>query len=253
MSQATLNDEAVVERTTPSDATRPETEQNQPTTPDVVSQFEYKPVPIYAPVAAVIGVISGGAMQFEFFVLIAFFGIFIGAFAMWRIRQSSGTLGGAVWARIGLFASVICFFGGITTHAYAYATEVPEGHIRVNFSRDISKRQFIDSNGVRELHPAVAPLKDQKIFIKGYMYNTQKQTGLEDFVLLKDNGQCCFGGAPKLYDMMIVKLPPGKTVDKIEGLISVSGTLRCTPHSPHVVYMIEANYGSSVVRARTSH
>jgi len=250
MSQATLNDAAAIERTTPSDVTQSKTEQPPPTTPDAVSQFEYKPVPIYAPVAAVIGVISAGALLFEFFVLIAFFGIFIGAFAMWRIRQSNGTLGGAVWARIGLFASVICFFGGITAHAYAYATELPEGHIRVNFSRDISARQFVISNGVRELHPAVAPLKNQKIFIKGYMYNTQKQTGLEDFVLLKDNGQCCFGGAPKLYDMMVVKMPPGKTVDKIDGLVSVAGTLKCYPHSTDAVYVIDASY---VARARTSH
>ena len=248
MSQATLNDEAVADIAAPAEATQPE--QNQPATPDVVSPFEFKPVPIYAPVAAIIGVISAGAMLFEFFILIAFFGIFLGAFGMWRIRQSKGALGGAVWARIGLFSSVICFFGGISAHAYAYATEVPEGHIRVNFSREISKRQFVVSHGVRELHPDVIPFKDRKIFIKGYMYNTKKQTGLEDFVLLKDNGACCFGGAPKLYDMMIVKLPPGKTVDKIDGLVSVSGTLRCTPHSSDVVYMIEANY---VARARTSH
>jgi len=254
MSQAILNDEAAISSTevaeridTPLTAAGAEFPAGRA---DERSNFDYKPVPPYAPVAGVIAIVSSTALFAEIVVLLALAGIFVGGFAMWRIRKSNGTLGGKTWARVGLFGSAFFFVASVATHAYAYATEVPEGHIRVNFSREISAKQFEYINGVRELHPAVAPLDGQKIFIKGFMWNTQKQTGLEDFVLLKDNGKCCFGGAPKPYDMMVVKMKNSKTVDKIEGLVSVAGTLKCYPQSSDAVYIVEATY---VARARTSH
>lgn len=211
-------------------------------------EFSYKPVPVIAPVAAFFGFASLFALVSEFAVLITLIGIVVGATAVWTIRRSHGELGGRMWAYIGLFGSLILFVTGLTKHVYAYATEVPDGYHRVSFSRDISAKQFVAANGRRQLHPDVAPLKDQKIFIKGYMYNTQKQTGLTGFTLLKDNGQCCFGGNPKPYDMIVVDMQNGKTVDKIDGLVSVAGVLRCNPQSPGAVYRLEAVY---VAPART--
>jgi hypothetical protein len=249
MSQAVLNDETVY--ATSSEAVAVETSPAPSgATPLDVKDFDYKPVPAYAPVAGIIGIISATALYAEIMVLMALAGLFVGGFALCRIRNANGTLGGKTWARVGLISSAFFFVTGVATHAYAYATEVPEGHIRVNFSRDISAKQFVYVNGVRELHADVAPLDGQKVFIKGFMWNTQKQTGLEDFVFLKDNGACCFGGAPKPYDMMIVKMQNGKTVDKIDGLVSVAGTLKCYPQSSSAVYILEATY---VARARTSH
>jgi hypothetical protein len=249
MSQAILNDEATLPSSTVAD--RVETSPSTASGPaDELSDFDYKPVPPYAPLAAVIAIVSATALYAEIVVLLALAGMFVGGFAVLRIRKANGALGGKNWARIGLFGSTIFFFTGIATHTYAYMTEVPEGHLRVSFSRDISAKQFAYVNGVRELHPDVAPLDGKKIFIKGFMWNTQKQTGLEDFVLLKDNGKCCFGGAPKPYDMMVVKMKNGKTVNKLAGLVSVAGTLKCYPQSSTAVYILEATY---VARARTSH
>ena len=251
MSQAILNDVAASRSSgaAVSDAS-PSAASATAEMPRNPAGFDYKPVPAYAPVAGVIAILSATALFAEIMVLLAFAGIFVGGFAVYRIRKANGALGGKTWARLGLYGSLVCFVAGIATHAYAYATEIPAGHIRVNFPHDISNKQFVYVNGVRELHPDVALLDGQKIFIKGFMYNTQKQTGLDNFVLLKDNGKCCFGGAPKPFDMMVVKLQNGKTVDKIDGLISVAGTLKCYPQSPGAVYLLEATY---VARARTSH
>lgn len=213
-------------------------------------EFTYKPVPVVAAVAGFFGIASVFALLSEIAVLLTLVGMVVGGVAVWKIRGSRGELGGRLWANIGLFGSAIFFVTGVANHVYAYATEVPEGYVRVSFPRDISARQFVVTNGVRKLHPDVAPLKDQKIFIKGFMYNTQKQTGLSGFVLLKDNGQCCFGGNPKPFDMMEVRLQNGKTVDRIDGLVSVAGVLRCDPSSPGAVYVLEATYVES---ARTVH
>ena len=254
MSQAILNDEAA---SPASNAASPvETSPcvspvaERAPQPNERSEFDYKPVPAIAPVAAVIGLLSSMALYAEIVVLLAFAGIIVGGIAVWKIRKAKGTLGGKTWARIGLAASAFFFVTGIASHTYAYMTEVPEGHIRVDFTHDISRKQFKYVHGVRELHPDVEPLDGKKIFIKGFMWYTKKQTGLTDFVLLKDNGKCCFGGAPKPYDMMVVKMQNGKTVDKLDGLVSVAGTLKCYPQSPDAVYILEATY---VAHARTSH
>ena len=220
--------------------------------PNEPKQFGYKPVPVIASVSAFFGIASVWAVLWEPAVLVTLIGIVLGGLSVWKIRKADGELGGRLWANIGLFGSLIFFFAGVTSHAYAYYTEVPEGYMRVSFPRDISARQFVIVNGVRELHPEVEKLEGKKIFLKGWMYNTQKQTGLTGFTLLKDNGKCCFGGSPKPYDMILIKMADGKTVNRIDGLVSVAGVLRCDPSAPpgSAVYTIEATY---VDQARTIH
>ena len=74
------------------------------------------------------------------------------------------------------------------------------------------------------------------------MWLTQRDKGLEKFVFLKDNGECCFGGEPKPYDMMQVEMPGGKTVDGHTGMVSVAGILRTNVVAPDgdAVYILEA-------------
>ncbi|GAB4136550.1 MAG: DUF4190 domain-containing protein [Planctomycetaceae bacterium] len=218
-----------------------------------VIDFDYKPVPVFVPVTVFLGVSSAIALLAEFGLAICLVGIVTGIMALRKIRNSNGEYGGARLAKLGLTACVFFLIAGTTTHIYAYVTEVPEGHYRVNFPKDISEKQFRIVNGQRTLHPDVARYENQKIFIKGYMYNTRKQTGLADFILLKDNGKCCFGGNPKPYDMMHVKMQNGLTVDKLDGLVAVAGVLRCYPSvkdGEGAVYVIEATQAG---RARTAH
>jgi hypothetical protein len=102
-----------------------------------------------------------------------------------------------------------------------------------------------------EIHPDVKPLDGQKVFIKGWMWNTQSSRGLDHFVLLKDNGKCCMGGDPAPYDMMEVRLRDGATASYTEGLIAVAGVLRMDPQGPargEPVYVLEAD---QVSRAKT--
>ena len=49
-------------------------------------------------------------------------------------------------------------------------------------------------------------LDGQRIFIKGYMYPTKELEGLNSFLLVKDTGQCCFGGNPAITDMIMVTM-----------------------------------------------
>ena len=62
------------------------------------------------------------------------------------------------------------------------------------------------------------------------MYPMEQTTGLTKFTLCKDTGDCCFGGEPKISDMIHVEFVDGVTADHRELILSgVAGTLRVKP------------------------
>ncbi|MCA9051241.1 MAG: hypothetical protein KDA89_21035, partial [Planctomycetaceae bacterium] len=125
-----------------------------------------------------------------------------------------------------------------------YRTECPEGYLRVNFPNEISKREFIYMGNARRLHPEVAPLIGQKVFLKGFMWQTQASEGLRQFVFLKDNGECCFGGSPKPYDMMVVQMANNATTKAYTGMVSVGGVLNANVGAGEgePVYTVDADF-----------
>jgi hypothetical protein len=76
------------------------------------------------------------------------------------------------------------------------------------------------------IHPDVAALDGKKIFLKGFMYPTRKTQGITEFIMAKDNGQCCFGGEPQITDMVYVKLDKPLAVDFTDSRVSVSGVFK---------------------------
>ncbi|MBI1344695.1 hypothetical protein GC163_00250 [bacterium] len=58
-------------------------------------------------------------------------------------------------------------------------------------------------------------LHGQKVRIRGFMYPTFESSGIEQFVLARDNQICCFGRDPKVYDLISVTLQPNKPTDYI--------------------------------------
>ena len=71
------------------------------------------------------------------------------------------------------------------------------------------------------------------------------------FVFLKDNGECCFGGDPKPYDMMEVRMTGDQTTRAYTGMIAVSGTLNADVRAEEgePVYIVDADI---VEEAQTS-
>ena len=168
--------------------------------------FDYIPVSPWAPIALCLGLLGLTGFIGIFGLYVAFFGIFIGIAAISRIRASAGFVKGTGMAVTGLVLSVACFVLGSAKMAHAYSTEVPEGFARVNFPKDVAEKQFVYVGGHRKLHPDVAALIGQKVYLKGFMWATQDTEGLTRFILLKDNGECCFGGKPKSHDYIFITL-----------------------------------------------
>ena len=187
--------------------------------------FDYRPVPVSAPVAAVLGVLGLTAFLTAFGLLLAAAGVVVALLAWRAVRETEG--GGLTLAIAGLALSLVGLVGGGATHAFAYATEVPDGHARVNFREDIARKAVTPQGGIS---PAVAGLDGERIFLKGYMYPdpSGKDADLNRFIFVESSGECCFGGAPKKTDMILVRMD-GTTADFFPGLVSVAGTFALRP------------------------
>lgn len=191
------------------------------------NEFNYRPTPPSALVALIIGLLSLIALLTPLVLPLTVIGIVLALLALRTVRAANGEFSGKVISQVGLVLCVVSLIGGTSWHSYAYATEVPEGYQRVSFVRDISKKGFVFRDGVNSYHEDVKALDGQKIFIKGYMYPDGQIEGIRNFIFCKDSGDCCFGGSPKLTDMIEVVVPetaPPATFTT--GLVAVTGTLK---------------------------
>jgi hypothetical protein len=188
-------------------------------------EFAYKPIPPLAPVSLLLGICALAGLLSVLGLIFGLFGFALGWVCLRQIKLADGGLGGLKLARSGVFLSAALFASGLGLHVYWYLTELPEGYQRVNFSQDISRKGFVIEDNRPRMHPDVQALDGQKLFVKGYMYPIGEEQGLTDFILCRDNGQCCFGGQPKLTDMIKVKMEKG-TATYSAGMVSVAGVFR---------------------------
>ncbi|MCA9094741.1 MAG: DUF3299 domain-containing protein [Planctomycetaceae bacterium] len=84
---------------------------------------------------------------------------------------------------------------------------------------------------VMELLPDwLKKLNGEKVQIRGFMYPTFQEEGLERFVFCRDTGACCFGPNPVIYYLIDVHMQEGKTTHYIQNRpFDVTGTLRIKP------------------------
>ncbi len=70
----------------------------------------------------------------------------------------------------------------------------------------------------------VTALENSKIRIRGYILPSFQQKGLTQFVLVRDNMECCFGPGAALYDCIVVRMHAGKTANFSIRPVAVEGT-----------------------------
>lgn len=218
------------------------------------SEFEYRPVPPLVPVSAAFVLLSLSAFAWDMLLIVPLIGSVL-AFLGWRqVSRSAGAYSGGLMAAACALLLPMMTASAAGLHLYFYATEVPEGFQRVSFATDIADKGFLTDRGEMGIHPDVEALADQPVFLKGYMYPTRDTLNLSSFVLCKDSGDCCFGGQPKMTDMVYVEMEPGRTVDYRAGLVSVAGVFRTTPSLDptglNPVYKLDGQYFSG---AKTSY
>jgi hypothetical protein len=72
----------------------------------------------------------------------------------------------------------------------------------------------------------VEELHKKPIRIRGYMLPAFQQKGIKQFVLVRDNMECCFGPGAALYDCIMVQMDKGKTAEYTTRAITVEGVFR---------------------------
>ena len=75
----------------------------------------------------------------------------------------------------------------------------------------------------------VEKLHGAPIRIRGYILPSFQQTGITQFVLVRDNMQCCFGPGAALYDCILVEMAKGKSTSYTVRPVAVEGVLSIRP------------------------
>lgn len=76
------------------------------------------------------------------------------------------------------------------------------------------------------LTEAIKKLDGAKVRIRGFVRPGFKQSGIKNFVLVRDNQECCFGPGAALYDCVMVKMAADQSIDFTVRPICVVGTLQ---------------------------
>lgn len=98
----------------------------------------------------------------------------------------------------------------------------------------------------RELLPKrVSALEQSRVRIRGYILPSFQQRGLTQFVLVRDNQECCFGPGAALHDCVVVRMRPGRSADFSIRPVAVEGTFRVEelrgPDGRHLaIYALDA-------------
>lgn len=70
----------------------------------------------------------------------------------------------------------------------------------------------------------IVALDGQPIRIRGYILPTPQKRGIKQFVLVRDNQECCFGPGAALFDCILVDMKEGSTAEFTIRPVAVTGT-----------------------------
>jgi len=208
-------------------------------TTDNVEAIQYRAVPPGAIIGMALGVASlvtvvAAASSFNACLLltpIPLLGIVISLRSLARIRREPEQYTGGRLAVTGFALSLLFLSAGIGYGAYVYVTEVPPNHTRVSFVE--MRPDVVEERAGVLVPPEIMALDGQRVFIKGYMRPPKTRTGIDRFLLVRDNQQCCFGdlSAVKYYDQVLVDLAGSLRLTYSEGLFAIGGVLQVMPEN----------------------
>ncbi len=112
-----------------------------------------------------------------------------------------------------------------------FKTEGPQNALRVSYDDlDLLKvlnMEPVPEDATKHFPSWLKALDGQQVRLRGFMYPTFQATGIDQFVLARDNQICCFGRNPKVYDLVSVQMKNGATTDYIQNRpFDVIGTFR---------------------------
>ncbi|MEX0641913.1 MAG: DUF3299 domain-containing protein [Pirellulales bacterium] len=74
------------------------------------------------------------------------------------------------------------------------------------------------------LTDSIESMFGQRIRIRGFIIPPAQKRGIKQFVLVRDDQECCFGPGAALFDCIFVEMKPGNTVEYSGRPVAVEGT-----------------------------
>jgi hypothetical protein len=128
---------------------------------------------------------------------------------------------------IGLPIAIVLIGHPVTPAA---ESKTPKGAVGKTQSLTFDDIKFEMKKGARfkrkMLTEKIEKLSKQKIRIRGYILPSFQQEGIKQFVLVRDNMECCFGPGAALYDCILVEMAEGKSASFTVRPVSVEGTFQ---------------------------
>jgi hypothetical protein len=184
--------------------------------------FAYRALSSAAVSSLAMGVLSSLALFDWWLAVIPLCAVVAGCIALRAIARQNDQLTGAWFARVGMALAVLFFVVGWSRLGYIYATEVPDGYQRISYA----ELQPDPDVAGQIIPPEALALDGKQVFIKGFVYPGTRQSGIRQFLLVRDQGSCCFGGNPKLTDRIEVTLSDPKGIEFSSGLFKIAGVFR---------------------------
>jgi hypothetical protein len=186
---------------------------------------DYRSLSGTAVAAAAFAVLAPVAFFDWWLLLVPVVGAVLGFVALRDIARRPTALTGRGPALGAAVVSTLCFAGAMAWLSVVYARELPVGHERLSYA-DLQPPPGDPPDAIPDT--AVA-FQGRDVLLKGYMYPGTKTSGIAQFLLVRDQGDCCFGGNPKITDRVLVQMADPGGIDFSPRLRKLAGRFRIEP------------------------
>jgi hypothetical protein len=196
------------------------------------SPDDYDPAEDYRALSAAavstfaLGLLSPLAFLDMWLGLVPIAALMLGFVALRQIGKRPEEFTGKKLAIAGIALALVFLIGGGTYQGFVYSNELPgPDFVRASYA----ELQPYEGDPWTKLSPETVALDGKKILIKGYVFPGQRQSGITQFLLVRDQGDCCFGGNPKVTDRILVSLKDTKGFDFSGKSFKVAGEFHIAP------------------------
>ena len=175
--------------------------------------------------AVVLALLSPLAFLDWWLLVVPLLAFVLGVVALRDIAARPDELAGRPLSLGAIVLAAGAFVGGLVYLCWVYAAELPEGFERLSYAAI----QPLDGDPPTAVPDTALALHGRNVLLKGYMYPGKQQQGITQFLLVRDQGDCCFGGNPKITDRVLVQLRDPKGISFSPRLTKIAGRFAVRP------------------------
>lgn len=213
-------------------------------TPDGQPDYDrYRSISGLAVGALIVGFLSLLSIFAISLLPLAVVGVGFGLFTIRTVERNRDLVTGRNVAITGTILSALALVLSPSRYYYEEYIDIPQGYEVMAFG---SLQPDLGSTSV--VPDKAWEYDGKRVLINGYVYPHDQKEDLNRFVLVPDFDTCCFGGQPKLTDMIEVRLRDPLRVDwsysrrKIGGTLTINKSLHHMKDLTGVYYEIDADY-----------